>query len=116
MNMQPAAEYRLSEMLKYLIVDGVRTGKMTPDERHAYVVRAFPGSLTGLEFAALTLLSADDNEVVDPPSVGDWFQRQSCILRLSLGGLIERRCKRDEIGPYYLSETGREFLKMCEEP
>jgi hypothetical protein len=101
----------LDGMVRRLVAEGVNTGKMTRDERHDYVVRTFPGGLNGLQFAALTLLSADDYEVVDPPSVSEWFQKQSQIMRLWLDGLIERRCRRDEAGPYYLAAKGRALLK-----
>ncbi len=97
--------------VRRLVAEGVNTGKMTRDERHDYVVRTFPDGLNGLQFAALTLLSADDEEVVDPPSVGDWFQNQGLIMRLWLDGLIARRCRRDEAGPYYLAAKGRALLK-----
>ena len=101
----------LDGMVRRLVAEGVNTGKMTRDERHDYVVRTFPDGLNGLQFAALTLLSADNDEVVDPPSVDDWFQKQSLIMRLWLDGLIERRCRRDEVGPYYLASKGRALLK-----
>ena len=107
----PAVGSRLDRTVRRLVAEGVNTGKMTSDERHDFVVRTFPGGLSGLEFAALTLLSADDDEMVDPPSVGDFFQRTGMILRLWMDGLIERRCRRDEVGPYYLAAKGRALLK-----
>ena len=105
----------LDMLVRRLVDEGVNTRKMTSNERHDYVVRTFPGGLNGLQFAALTLLSADDDEVVDPPSVGDFFQKQSLILRLCLDGLIERRCRRDEAGPYYLAAKGRAQLERAAE-
>jgi hypothetical protein len=67
--------------------------------------------ITSVQFAALTLLSAGEDGVVDPPSVGDFFQRQSLIFSLWIvEGLIERKCKRDEAGPYYLTKRSIELL------
>ena len=54
----------LDMLVRRLVDEGVNTRKMTSNERHDYVVRTFPGGLNGLQFAALTLLSADDDEVV----------------------------------------------------
>ena len=98
--------------LERLLAGGKTTAHMTRDERHDFVVREFPGGLTGAQFAALTLVSAGDEGIVDPPSVVDYFQRQSLILGLWFcEGLIERRCRRDETGPYYLTRKAVAMLK-----
>jgi hypothetical protein len=100
--------------VRRLLAEGVATAGMTSDERHAFVVRSFHGGLNGIQFAALTLLSADDDGIVDPPSVGDFFQRTSMILALSFKyGLIERRCKRNEAGPYYLTVKARDSVRAA---
>ena len=95
-----------------MLDEGKTTGHMTRDERHDFVVREFPVGLSGEQFAALTLVSAGEDGIVDPPSLSDWFKRESLILSLWMReGLIERRCKRDEAGPYYLTKKARDYLK-----
>ena len=57
-------------------------------------------------------MGAGEDEIVDPPSLADWWKRQSMILVLWMrDGLIERRCRRDESGPYYLTAKARAYLK-----
>lgn len=90
-----------------LIAAGFDTGGMSGDGRHRFVVGFFPGGMSGVQFAAATIMSADAEGVVDPPSVEDFFKRHSLILRLSLDGLIARRCKMHERGPYYLTSKAR---------
>lgn len=98
--------------VRRLLAEGKTTAHMTRDERHAWVVRWFPCGLNGVQFAALTLVSAGDDEIVDPPSLADWLKRESMILGLwMLEGLIERRCRRDEAGPYYLTPKAMAYLK-----
>lgn len=104
-------EHPIKAELQRLISNQKTTAHMSSDERHEFVVREFPDGLTSVQFAALTLLSAGDDGVVDPPSVGDFFQRQSLIFSLWIvEGLIERKCKRDEAGPYYLTKRSIELL------
>lgn len=56
-------------------------------------------------------MGAGEDEIVDPPSLADWWKRQSMILGLWMrDGLIERRCRRDESGPYYLTAKARAYL------
>lgn len=98
--------------VRRLLAAGTTTAHMTRDERHDLVVREFPGGLNRVQFAALTLVSAGEDEIVDPPSLADWWKRQSMILGLWMcDGLIERRCRRDESGPYYLTAKARAYLK-----
>ena len=98
--------------VRRLVAEGKTTAHMTGDERHDWVVREFPVGLNGVQFAALTVVSAGDDGIVDPPAVADWFKRQSLILGLWMReGLIERRCRRDEAGPYYLTTKARAYLK-----
>ena len=104
-------EHPIKAELQRLISNQKTTAHMSSDERHEFVVREFPDGLTSVQFAALTLLSAGEDGVVDPPSVGDFFQRQSLIFSLWIvEGLIERKCKRDEAGPYYLTKRSIELL------
>jgi len=108
----PAVGAQVEREVRRLLAEGKTTAHMTRDERHDFVVREFPGGLNGIQFAALTLVSAGDDEIVDPPSLADWWKRQSLILGLWVReGLIERRCRRDEAGPYYLTAKARAYLK-----
>lgn len=98
--------------VRRLLAEGKTTAHMTRDERHDFVLREFPAGLNGIQFAALTLVSAGDDDVVDPPSLADFWKRHSLILSLWMReGLIERRCRRDEAGPYYLTAKARAYLK-----
>ena len=84
--------------VRRLLAAGKTTAHMTRDERHDLVVREFPGGLNGVQFAALTLVSAGEDEIVDPPSLADWWKRQSMILGLWMrDGLIEQYGPRDQI-------------------
>ena len=104
-------EHPIKAELQRLISNQKTTAHMSSDERHEFVVREFPDGLTSVQFAAVTLRSAGDDGVVGPPSVGDFFQRQSLIFSLWIvEGLIERKCKRDEAGPYYLTKRSIELL------
>jgi hypothetical protein len=76
---------------------------MTPQERHEDVVRRYPGGLTPAQFRDETLASADEDGKLDPPALADWFKQQSLLMKMWMDGLIERRCRRDEAGPWYLS-------------
>jgi hypothetical protein len=79
----------------------------TPDERHADVVSRYPGGLTPEQFRHEALASADDDGKLDPPALADWFKAQSLLLGMWMEGLIGRRCKRNESGPYYITDKGR---------
>jgi hypothetical protein len=84
---------------------------MTQDERHADVVARFPGGLTPIQFRMLTLESADADGKLDPPSLADWFAAQSILMGLWMDGLIERRCRRNESGPWFITEKGKAALR-----
>lgn len=79
---------------------------MTPEQRHEDVVRRFPGGLSPRQFRALALESADEDGKLDPPSLADWFATQSLLLGMFFDGLIEKRCRRDEAGPWFITEKG----------
>ena len=81
---------------------------MTPDERHADVVRRYPGGLTPAQFRHEALVSADADGKLDPPAIADWFKQQSLLLGMWMEGLIERRCRRDESGPWFITDKGRD--------
>lgn len=80
---------------------------MTPDERHADIVRRYPDGLTPQQFRDETLASADDDGKLHPPSAGDFFSRTSLLLGMWFDGLIERRCRHDESGPWFITDRGR---------
>lgn len=80
---------------------------MTPDERHADVVRRYPGGLTPAQFRHEALASADEDGKLDPPSIADWFRQQSLLIGMWMDGLIERRCRPDESGPWFITDRGR---------
>ena len=108
----PAVLGPVERQVRRLVAEGKTTAHMTRDERHDWVVREFPGGLNGVQFAALTVVSADDDGIVDPPSLADWFKRESMILGLWMReSLIERRCRRDEAGPYYLTPKAIAYMK-----
>jgi hypothetical protein len=86
------------------------------EARHQQVVRRFPGGLTPKQFVQVALESADEDGKIDPPSLADWFAGQSILIGMWLSDLIERRCRRDEAGPYFITEKGREFLKTPNSP
>lgn len=80
---------------------------MTPQERHEDVVRRHPGGLTPASFRAEALASADADGKLDPPALADWFAAQSILLGMWMDGVIERRCRRDEVGPWFITNKGR---------
>lgn len=79
----------------------------SPDARHAVVVSAYPGGLTPAQFRTVALVSTDSDGRIDPPALADWFKQQSLLIGMWMDGLIERRCRRDEAGPYFITEKGR---------
>jgi len=80
---------------------------MTPDERHADVVRRYPGGLTPAQFRHEALMSADEDGKIDPPSLSDWFAAQSLLMGMFFDGQINKRCRRNEAGPWFITEKGR---------
>ena len=87
---------------------------MMPQERHEDVVRRYPGGLNGIQFRHETLASADENGILDPPALADWFKQQSMLLGMSWDGLIERtgpeKRAYEKSGPWRITEKGRAFL------
>lgn len=109
---QKAVGTSIEQYVRQLLAEGKTTANMTRDERHDWVVSEYPSGLNGIQFAALTLLSAGEDGIVDPPSVADGFKRQSMLLSLSWPeGLIERRCRRDEAGTYFLTPKALAYLE-----
>ena len=84
---------------------------MNPDERHADVVSRYPGGLTVAQYRHEALVSADENDLLDPPSISDWFKQTSILLGMWMDGLIERRCRRDEAGPWFITGKGRKSIE-----
>jgi hypothetical protein len=80
---------------------------MTPDKRHEDVVRRYPGGLTPAQFRHEALASADEDGKLDPPAIADWFKGQGLLIGMWMDGLIERRCRRDEAGPWFITPKGR---------
>lgn len=80
---------------------------MTADERHADVVSRYPGGLTRAQFEHETIASADEDGKLDPPALADWFRQQSLLMGMWFDGRIERRCRRDEVGPWFLGRASR---------
>ena len=85
---------------------------MTPDERHEDIVRRYPGGLTPVQYCHEALASADDGDLIDPPSIADWFTQSGILLRMWMDGLIELRGKgRDQpLGPWYITKKGRDSI------
>ncbi len=82
---------------------------MSPEERHAEVVKAYPGGLTPEQFVRVTLESVDADGKVDPPALDDWFAAMGIVMRMYFDGLIERRGKGpmwNRGGPWYITEKG----------
>jgi hypothetical protein len=80
---------------------------MTPQERHEDVVRRYPGGLTPAQFRHEALASVDADGKLDPPALADWFKAQSLLISMWMDGLIERRARRDEPGPWFITHKGR---------
>lgn len=80
---------------------------MTPQQRHEDVVRRHPGGLTPATFRAEALASADEDGKIDPPALADPFAAMSLLIGMWMEGLIERRCRRDEAGPWFITAKGR---------
>lgn len=89
---------------------------MSPQERHEDVMRRYPSGLTPAQFRHETLASADSDGQLDPPALSDWFVTQSLLLRMWMDGLITRRCKRNEAGPYYITDAGRAAIAKEQTP
>lgn len=90
----------------------LKTAEARREARHAYVVSRYPGGLTPAQFRHETLASADDDGVLDPPSLADWFKAQSLLIGMWMEGLIERRCRRDEAGPWFITDKGAAALRQ----
>lgn len=62
---------------------------MTPDERHEDVLRRYPAGLTVEQFRHETLMSADADGKLDPPSITDGLTREGLLICMSIDGLIK---------------------------
>jgi hypothetical protein len=79
---------------------------LTPEGRHADIMKRFPVGITPAQFRMLTLESADQDGKIDPPSVADWFAAQSILIAMWMDGLIERRGGRNDSGPWFITAKG----------
>lgn len=84
--------------------------------RHADIVLRYPGGLTPAQFRHETLASADEDGKLDPPSIADQFAQWSLLLGMWTDGLICRRCRRDEAGPWFITENGRAAAEIGRDP
>lgn len=80
------------------------------DARHDEIVARYPGGLTYKQWRRIALESAREDDVVHPHPVGDFSVRTSLMIKLLLEGYVERRCRPDEVGPWYITKAGRAFL------
>jgi hypothetical protein len=85
-----------------------------PDARHEVVKALFPGGLTPQQYRMVALASTDADGRVDPPAIADWFRQQSLLMGMFIGGEITRKCRRDEPGPWFITDKGRAALKTLE--
>jgi hypothetical protein len=85
------------------------------EKMHAEVVAKYPNGLTPKQFRYLTLSRTDEDGCVEVPSIQDWWAAQSMIMGMCIEGLITRKCRRDEKGPYYITDKGREALRSLDE-
>lgn len=87
---------------------------MTPDERHADIVRRYPGGMTVEQFRMETLLSADEGGKLDPPSLSDGLTREGLLICMSINGLIENR--RNPVmypGDWHITDEGRSAISRA---
>lgn len=87
----------------------MRTGAEL-DQMHEATVARFPGGCTPAQYRQVVLESADDDGRLYPHTLGDYFAQQSALMGMLIDGLICRRCKMEETGPWYITEKGRKFL------
>lgn len=80
------------------------------DARYDEIVAKYPNGLTFKQFVQIALESADEDGRIYPHPVGTWMDRQSLMMRMFFDGFVCRRARRNEPGPWYITDKGREYV------
>lgn len=81
------------------------------DRRHDEIVAKFSGGISPKQWRIVTLESADDDGRIYPHSLADPFKVYSLLIGMFMDGLIQRRCRHDEAGPWFITDQGRKLLE-----
>lgn len=87
---------------------------MTVDERHEDVVRRYPAGLTVEQFRHETLMSADADGKLDPPSITDGLTREGLLICMSIAGLIKNHKHPVRYpGDWRITDKGRAAIQKA---
>jgi hypothetical protein len=80
------------------------------DARYDRIVAERPQGLTPEEFRRIALESADEDGRIYPHPI-EWWAGMSLLMGMAIKGLVTRKCRRNEAGPWYITDEGRKYLR-----
>ncbi len=80
------------------------------DRMHDETVARFPGGLTPEQYRRVVLESADEDGLLYPHSLANWFHQQSLLMGMFMEGLIKTNNGYHEPFKWIITDKGREAL------